>query len=187
MNAINGPDDSTPRRWCRAWIWWAVAVLVTIWLLWMTQRPQDIVSADLEVLTKPAASRGISSRLLIGILGNIAVFVPLGAAVAQALACRSHRAVVVAGLQTEPPLLGRVVGGTGAGLALSIFIELLQHAQPTRVTDLEDVALNTLGALIGALLVVSWHIGSRRLSRRASNSPYHVRKGGTGGRQSNQL
>lgn len=173
MNAMGDPDDPTARRRCRAWIWWAAAALVTIWLLWMTQRPQDAVSADLEVLTKPASSRGISSRLLIGILGNVAVFVPLGAAVAQALAYGDGRAAPSSNpggrpitsrsdASPERGSCGRtagwlVVGGTGAGTLLSGLIELLQRAQPSRVADWEDVLLNTLGALVGALTVAGWH------------------------------
>jgi glycopeptide antibiotics resistance protein len=41
---------------------------------------------------------------------------------------------------------------TGAGLLLSLFIEIAQLAIPSRVTDVDDVILNTLGTAAGALL-----------------------------------
>jgi glycopeptide antibiotics resistance protein len=169
-------------------------VLVAAWLFWMTQRPQDVVSSDLEVLTQPAAARGISARLLIGILGNVAVFVPLGAAVARALTCGARRkgdagplvadARGLAGTSRPWSPAGIIAGGTGAGIVLSGLIELLQRAQPSRVADWEDVVLNTLGALIGALLAVGWAVwrarrGSFDQTRQAATRQY-TEKGGEG-------
>jgi glycopeptide antibiotics resistance protein len=122
----------------------------------MTQRPQAVVSADLEVLTRPAAAQGISARLLIGVVGNVVVFVSFGGAVAWALGCR-HRHRVGQRAQSRTPARDRlwsmVLGGTGAGALLSTGIELLQRLQPSRVADWEDLGLNTLGAFFGALAV----------------------------------
>jgi glycopeptide antibiotics resistance protein len=72
-------------------VWWALAVAVAAWLLWMTLRPNQIVATDLAPLTESAAERGISIHLLIDLAGNIAVFVPLGAVLALALRGRPVR------------------------------------------------------------------------------------------------
>lgn len=72
-----------------------------------------------------------NSYFLINILGNIAVFVPAG--FAYLLVHRSG--------------LGRAVLFGGG---LSLFIELAQIFLP-RTTDIDDLILNTLGALLGAL------------------------------------
>jgi VanZ family protein len=106
----------------------------------MTLRPQATVSHDLTPITQPAAQRGISIHWLINIGGNVAVFVPLGAAVALA--------------QSGRPARTRVLWGVASGAILSALIEGLQMLQPTRVSSLGDWALNTFGALIGALAVI---------------------------------
>lgn len=113
-------------------------MLIAAWLLWMTLRPQSQASADLTYLTAPAAAQGISARFFIDFLGNIAVFVPLGASLAFALAGR--------------PVRLRLPGATLIGAALSAAIELIQQTLPSRFSSWEDWLLNTLGALIGALI-----------------------------------
>lgn len=125
--------------------WWAVALLIALWLLWMTLRPNPEVAGNLEVLTAPAAAQGVSSFWLIDIAGNLVVFAPLGAAVALARA------------QQRP-----LFWGTLTGLTLSVTIELLQGLTSSRVSSLGDVALNTLGAALGAVAIVAL---SRRLAR----------------------
>ncbi len=106
----------------------------------MTLRPQATVSHDLTPITRPAAQRGLSIHWLINIGGNVAVFAPLGAAMALGQSGRSARA--------------RVLWGVASGAILSALIEGLQMMQPTRVSSLGDWALNTFGALIGALAVI---------------------------------
>lgn len=123
-----------------------MAALITLWLLWMTLRPNPEVAANLESLTAPAAGYGISAFWLIDIAGNIAVFAPLGAAVALALETK------------------RIRYGTLAGFTLSVTIELLQGFLTTRVSSWEDVALNTLGAGMGAA-AAGWFIRYRRRAR----------------------
>ncbi len=118
--------------------WWIVALGCALWLLWMTLRPNPQVAGNLEILTTPAAARGISAFWLIDIAGNIVVFVPLGASVALALD-EGRR---------------RWLWGTLAGLALSVVIETLQGLTSSRVSSLADVALNTTGAAVGAGFVV---------------------------------
>ena len=119
---------------------WALAGAVALWLLWMTLRPQATVSRDLTPITRPAAEYGLSIHWLINIGGNVAVFMPLGAAMALAQSGRAARA--------------RVLWGAASGAILSAIIEGLQMLQPTRVSSLGDWALNTLGALLGALMII---------------------------------
>lgn len=122
----------------RAWFWWALAGAVTVWLLWMTLRPNLTVAADLAPLTEPAAARGISPHVIISLAGNIVVFVPLGAALTLALGGK--------------PAGRRLLLATFIGAALSLIIELVQTVIPSRVTALDDWLLNTVGTTIGALL-----------------------------------
>ncbi|MBN1873384.1 MAG: VanZ family protein [Anaerolineae bacterium] len=121
--------------------WWIVAALVSMWLLWMTLRPQERVTADLTYITTPAAARGISIPFLISFLGNIAVFIPLGAAAAFALSGKS--------------LKTRVLASSAIGAALSAVIELTQLAIPSRVSGFDDWLLNTAGTFIGAVIAVA--------------------------------
>ncbi|MEE8391371.1 MAG: hypothetical protein V3S14_11330 [Anaerolineae bacterium] len=97
-------------KYKRTWLWWALAAAITAWLLWMTLRPNPTVAAGLAPLTEPAADRGISSRVLISLVGNVLVFVPLGAALALAL-----------GDQTTGR---RLLLATLVGTVLSLTIEL---------------------------------------------------------------
>jgi glycopeptide antibiotics resistance protein len=120
------------------WIWWALAAAVTAWLLWMTLRPNQTVAADLAPLTESAADQGISIHLLIDLAGNVVVFAPLGAALALALRDR--------------PVRRRLLLATLGGAGLSLVIELIQTAMPTRVAALDDWLLNTGGAFLGAVV-----------------------------------
>lgn len=88
--------------------------------------------------------------LFIDGLGNIAVFVPLGAVLAWAL------------IKTPIPGLLATFGG---GL-LSFGFEFTQIWIPGRVVATDDVILNTLGAALGALLLVSAVRMGRWLRRR---------------------
>ena len=91
-------------------------------------------------ITVPAAAQGISIPFLIGFLGNIVVFVPLGAAAAFALTGKS--------------LKTRLLVSTAIGAALSAIIELTQLTIPSRVSGFDDWLLNTIGVLIGAVIAV---------------------------------
>ena len=122
----------------RITLWWLAVVVIAAWLLWMTLRPQEQVTADLTTITTPAAAQGISIPFLISFLGNVAVFIPLGAAAALALGSR--------------PFKTRLLASTAIGMALSAAIELLQLAIPSRFSDFDDWLLNTLGACIGAAI-----------------------------------
>jgi glycopeptide antibiotics resistance protein len=121
------------------WLWWALTLIVAGWLLWMTLRPNQTVATDLAPLTEPAAKKGISTYLLIDLTGNIVVFMPLGASLALALRDRV--------------LARRLLLATLGGAGLSLVIELIQTAVPTRVSALDDWLLNTIGAFLGAAVV----------------------------------
>jgi VanZ family protein len=49
-----------------------------------------------------------------------------------------------------------------AGLAFSAAIETVQLALPGRYPTVQDVAANTVGALLGAATVVGWRAWRRR-------------------------
>ena len=118
---------------------WLAAALIALWLYWMTLRPQTAVSADLTPITVAAESQGLSIPFVIGILGNIVVFIPWGAAVALALNRRPR---------------GISMGGSiMSGALLSASIELLQRRVPGRVSAWDDWMLNTLGVALGAVVV----------------------------------
>ena len=156
-----------PGIWVRRIAWFAVVAIIA-WLLWMTLRPSREISVpgmhmgtplskvnlrpfshkvgairSLLASEFPSAKRSARTYLFVDVLGNIAVFVPLGAALAVA---------------TSPPGPRRRFGARwwlriiGAGLLLSLGIELVQLAVPSRATDVDDVILNTLGTMVGALL-----------------------------------
>jgi VanZ family protein len=120
---------------------WLAVVAVTAWLLWMTMRPQAQVTAELVPLAAPAVARGVSFGFLIDKVGNVLVFVPLGAAAALALIGK--------------PRLTRLLASTAGGAALSAAIELAQHFIPGRDSALKDWLLNTAGAFIGAAIVAT--------------------------------
>ncbi len=131
---------------------WAAVVLVTAWLLSMTLRPGHGVHhihllpfseklAAFQCLLAGCSWDGAAGWFLfIDVAGNIAVFLPFGAALALAL--------------SGAPLRKRQWWQlAAAGCALSTGIELAQLAVPGRVTDIDDVILNVLGTLIGGALM----------------------------------
>lgn len=122
----------------RSALWWLVVAAVAAWLLWMTLRPQEQAVADLTPITAPAAAQGISIPFLINFLGNIVVFIPLGAVAAFALGNKPRRT--------------RLLVATAVGAGLSAAIELLQLAIPSRVSGFDDWLLNTVGTFTGAMI-----------------------------------
>jgi glycopeptide antibiotics resistance protein len=118
------------------WIWWAASAAIAAWLLWMTLRPNPTVAGDLEPLTGSAVGRAVPAQVLIGLAGNVAVFVPLGVTLALALG--------------ERPTPRRLAWATLLGAGLSLFIEIAQIALPSRVASAGDLALNALGTALGA-------------------------------------
>jgi hypothetical protein len=84
--------------------------------------------------------RGVPARVLArDLVLNVAVFVPLGWLLSQAV-CRAP----IAGL--------RAVGvATGVAALLSLSVETLQYFISTRYSSILDVAANTAGAGLGAI------------------------------------
>lgn len=160
---------------------WLAVVGITAWLLSLTLRTSDELSLGRVRISDPAHElnlepfsnklqplrnlfespyprqrRSAWTYLFVDVFGNVAVFVPFGAALATAV------------FLSRPPARRRGtvwrpwLGVTLTGLLLSLFIEITQLAIPSRVTDVDDVILNTLGTAAGALLVA----GLFRLTKR---------------------
>ncbi len=111
-----------------------VAAMTAIWLFWMTQRPNPEVATQLQPITSAATMHGLSAAFVIGIIGNILVFIPFGMGVSAA---------------TD----GRIGPAMGWGALVSLTIEWLQAQQPSRVPSLLDFALNMVGVALGAFIV----------------------------------
>ncbi|MCQ2426998.1 MAG: VanZ family protein [Clostridia bacterium] len=90
------------------------------------------------------------SYITINLVGNIAMFVPFAFLLRACKRCG-------------------VFTATLAGFGLSLFIEIYQLLLP-RHTDIDDLILNTLGALIGALLFIPfrrvWDNGKKDIKAR---------------------
>jgi glycopeptide antibiotics resistance protein len=97
----------------------------------------------------PAAS-GSARLLFVNVLGNVAVFFPIGLSLAGAL---GHGARA-----------RQVWGAISLCAGLSLAIELAQLGIPGRATDVDDLLFNTLGAALGAVCLVAVQ---RRLARNA--------------------
>ncbi len=154
-----------PRRgaWLRG-LAWATALLVAAWILSMTlvERGQpgsiNLVPFSRKLPALACLLGGCEFRsernsaaafLFVDFLGNIAVFVPLGAALAVATFPRRVRG------QRERHFGGRWWGRvTLIGFLLSLSIEVIQLFLASRATDIDDVILNTLGTLLGAAILV---------------------------------
>ena len=146
----------------RAQIGWAVLAALTIaGVLWMALRPGRAVDtlnltlfgASLRALrcllsACPAAS-GSARLLFVNVLGNVAVFFPIGLSLAGALGPGSRAR--------------QVWGAIGLGAGLSLVIELAQLGIPGRATDVDDLLFNTTGAALGAACLV---VLQRRLARK---------------------
>ncbi len=126
-----------------AWAGGAVAVMTTLWLFWMTQRPNPEVATQLQPVASAAATHGLSAAFVIGIVGNVLVFIPLGMGLAAALD-------------------GRIGPAVALGALVSLAIEGLQARQPSRVSSFSDFALNTVGVALGAFIV---HLTFRKIWR----------------------
>jgi glycopeptide antibiotics resistance protein len=95
--------------------------------------------------------------LIVSGLGNVMVFVPLGAAMCAVLwKASQHRRHTI-------------LVATLVGLVLSTLYEIAQLRIPGRVTATDDVLLNAAGALLGAWIAALW-LSRREAARRAGNA-----------------
>jgi glycopeptide antibiotics resistance protein len=133
--------------------WLVAAGLAVAWVLSMTLRPDSTANTiNLVPLREhmqaviclvndcPDAIRA-ARFLFIDVAGNVAVFVPIGLALAG----------VLGGL----PDRRRLWIAVALGAALSIGIELVQLIIPSRATDVDDVLFNTIGTALGAICIVA--------------------------------
>lgn len=133
----------------------ALAILYTGWLLWMTLRGQREAYATVYTLVSAAGLHRRDPTLLIDIVGNVAVFVPLGVLVAAVARGRGSR---------------RAAAAVAVAALLSGFIEIAQRAVPGRVSSLRDWLLNVLGAALGAAAVVCWRAAGESSGQRCSGA-----------------
>lgn len=151
--------------------WWLFTGLVIMWLLWMTSRPGGAVHG-LNLIPFAEHSRALVCLLndgcpyqrrafwllLINVVGNVLVFVPLGIGLAG-LWYKGN------GWQT----FRRAVLG---GFLLSLTIEMMQLAIPSRATDVDDLVFNTLGAILGVLAFLGLQqliLNRSRVARQQAN------------------
>lgn len=152
-------------------LWLLAAGLSVVVVLWLTLREDEYVEwsnltgVNLVPLRHhwaafqcwlrdcPAADAALH-YLLVDVVGNVLLFIPLGLTFAAA----SSRAT----------RWGRLAAATVSGALLSLLIESVQLALPSRATDVDDVLFNTLGALLGAVVGVLAFGGRGRRRRLTS-------------------
>lgn len=144
-----------PRTWQR-WglrilflLYLAVLLRITVFRPGVGQMPlmQGSWNGTLFAEYLPLLQDGRWLRFVYLFVGNLVWFVPLG----MAVQCRIRR---------------RLWPSAAGGLALSAFIEAGQYLFGTGVSELDDLVLNTAGALIGAVAVLLL----RRLRGRGQTS-----------------
>lgn len=144
-----------PRTWQR-WglrilflLYLAVLLRITVFRPGFGQMPpmQGSWNDTLFAEYLPLLQNGRWLRFVYLFVGNLVWFVPLG----MAVQCRTRR---------------RLWPSAAAGLALSAIIEAGQYLFGTGVSELDDLVLNTAGALIGAAAVLLL----RRLRGRGQTS-----------------
>jgi len=129
------------------WLLWVALCAVIAAILWLTLGLAfgDAGGTGLNLTPfdeiRRALHNGGSGHL--NLVGNVAMFVPVGALVAW-IAQR-----------------WRVAVATVVGFLFSVGIELTQLGLG-RVADVDDVILNTAGAILGALLAVAWRAAFAR-------------------------
>lgn len=99
------------------------------------------------------------SRARINLVGNIALFVPLGFTIAFLVRNGFWARLGLAGI---------------SGLVLSCAIEVTQYSFG-RIADIDDVILNTSGALVGGLMGALVAMSVARTTRRRALTPSRAR------------
>lgn len=135
------------------WLALALYVGAVVYVVFFARRRQNLVWSAHLVNLVPLVNtlRGYQNRAYIGgwnywanIFGNVALFVPLPPLLAGATGLRSRRWLL------------------GIGVAASVGIECTQYVLEIGVPDIDDVLLNSLGALVGIAL---WELLFRRIYR----------------------
>lgn len=143
-----------------------VAYLVVLFDLVLVRFPQPGPPPNLVPLAMIAHYWAEGGRgLLVNLVGNVAAFVPLG--------------LLVPWIRTRRTEFREVVL---LGLGLSLAIEMLQYASGRRVADVDDVLLNTVGALLGYLAYRALLLGpiSAAFRRAAVQGALRAELGQTG-------
>jgi glycopeptide antibiotics resistance protein len=152
VGRARGASGATILAWCALTV--AVAWILALTLfpipidpgLWRFQRRfGDVTLVPLRTIRSQLAF-GLRESEARQLLGNVALFVPLGF-------------LLPAAVRTSRRPWATLV----AAAAFSVLIETLQAILPGHTTDIDDVILNTTGAALGFLgfSVVAWVIGRR--------------------------
>lgn len=114
-----------------------VTALILVVTLTPTHETHEIHLRPLRDITA-AFDPSLDLARLIGVIGNVLLFIPFGVLM-RARGVTRWRTVVL-------------------GLALSVCIEATQLLVPGRTTSVDDVFLNTVGALLGFQLAALGHV-----------------------------
>ena len=145
------PSSLHPPRRSARWCWWFLLLATAGMLAWILLRPgtahdglnliplQEIARVLRPLRQAEAPLQHPAFRYLLrNVGGNIAAFLPLGLA--------------VVGLMRHRGAWRALKWAVGVGFFVSLSIELLQLIVPRRVTDIDDLLFNTVGALLGGVL-----------------------------------
>ena len=153
-----------------SWLRWVIVAILVILLTLIAQGHEghtvgprirlipfkEYVTATMALIRGWEDARRWMVFVLIDGLGNLVVFMPLGAALDRAL-----RDNIVSNAK-------RIITVALLGGALSAVYEITQLWIPGRVTAVDDVIINTAGAILGAVLIQSWHLRKQNKSRSAA-------------------
>jgi glycopeptide antibiotics resistance protein len=130
--------------------WTFVAYLAAVGVVTLWPSPQSTAAPGWATATLDAL-HGLGVPMTLPVLeasANVVMFLPFGV-----LGLPLLRAAVARRGRREPGVGRAVAVVTLAAAALSTAIELTQNLLPGRVPTVQDVVLNTAGALLGALTV----------------------------------
>lgn len=152
-----GRDRTTWRPWISVGVVVVILSIIALGHNGHTDGPrirlipfEEYVEAATCLMQSCAGSRRWMAFALIDGLGNLVVFMPLGASLGHALQ------------EDIVPTLKRTGIIALAGALLSASYELVQMSIPGRVTAVDDVIINTAGTAVGAVLVIALNSHSRQ-------------------------
>ncbi len=120
-------------------------IVITIWAAGKSYTKVDPLPFDeLRKLARRVADRPVSTQILaviiVPIVGNVLLFVPWGFLLFITL------------YSVERPTVQTYVLTILLGVSFTLAIEAWQYFLPSRVADVNDVILNSIGTLLGAFL-----------------------------------